>query len=407
MVEPPQQDVITDFFRLTEDEWSPEGFRRWSAIALVAAAAERRVWVKTGKLVTFLNLYTLLVAPPGTGKGIINVARRIMGEALEPGTSSQAFHIAPDSMTKAAFVDSLAEAKQTRLTPRGETYEYHSILLATEEFATFMPSYDGEMLGVLNNLWNNGVDFRENRRHGPKPKIAIGYPVVNWLAGIQPALMAMFPPEFWSTGLGRRTIMIYSAERKIRSPFAMGGDHSSLEQKVVTSLGELSTIQGEIGWEPDAEEFLHSWCLAGAPPEPTHGKLSGYITSRIMHMIKLSGISVLSRGAKPRMITILDVKRALEWLLTVEKVMPDIFRAMIGRNDWEIIEELHDFVISHERRFKDEPLKDGLIARFLGERLPSEKIRAVFDLAEKSGVVVRLAGTTLFRAGAKVLRRPE
>ena len=41
-------DVVTDFVAWTSDDWSPEIFRRWTGIAMVAAALERRVWVKTG-----------------------------------------------------------------------------------------------------------------------------------------------------------------------------------------------------------------------------------------------------------------------------------------------------------------------------------------------------------------------
>jgi hypothetical protein len=102
-------DFITDFVAFTEDDWSPELFRRWTAISMVAAALERRVWVKTGPRVTFPNLYTFLIGRPGAGKGVIDRAKTIMRSVLMPGTKDPAFWMSPVDMTAAGMVDALVE----------------------------------------------------------------------------------------------------------------------------------------------------------------------------------------------------------------------------------------------------------------------------------------------------------
>lgn len=400
-------DLVTEFFNMTKEAWSPECFRRWAGIAMVGAAAERRVFVKTGDVTTFLNLYTFFVAPPGTGKKIIDKVKELMDGALQPGTSEAAFHIGADSLTIASLVDALQGATASRVTRQGTTYTYHSLFLSSEEFAVFMPSYDPGVVGKLNDFYENKPSYREERRGFKKEPIEIKYPQLNWLAGIQPALMAAtFPDEFWSTGIGRRAIMIYNADRKFRDPFIRLPNLEAMETDVKRKLGEISQYMGQINWEPEAEEFFKDWCKNGCQPEPTHSRLVAYNQNRIMNGIKLAGISSISRGNSFK-ITLQDIHRALEWMFEIEKIMPDIFRAMIGKNDWQIVEELQDFALSHAKRFKEEPMQERLLIQFLAQRLPNEKIRGVLEMALRSGVVENLPGTTIWRPGAKMARRAE
>ncbi len=122
-------DFVSDFFAYTADVHSPELFRRWTAITMIGAALERRVWVRTGPYATFPNMFTLLVAPPGTGKKVIEKASELLGETMRPDTKIKAFHVAPQSITKAALIDTLKDAKQQTLTPMGTTFVYHALFI--------------------------------------------------------------------------------------------------------------------------------------------------------------------------------------------------------------------------------------------------------------------------------------
>ncbi len=373
---------------------------------MVSAACERRLWGRTGDVTTYLNLYTFLVAPPGTGKKIIDTAKGLLMETVQPGSVIPAFRVGADSLTMASLVDAVKDAGNSRMGKTGQSYTYHSLFLGSEEFAVFMPAYDPSVVGKLNDFYENKILYREERR-GMKEKIEIKYPQLNWLAGIQPALMAAtFPTEFWDTGIGRRAIMVYSAEKKFRNPFTRMPDMARTEHEIKQKLGKVSMMMGQINWEEDAEKFFESWCVSGCQPEPKHSKLVAYNQNRMMNAIKLAGISSVSRGDS-YVINMTDIKRALEWMFEVEDKMPDIFRAMIGKNDWQIIEELHDFMLRTAARFKDEPIQEQALVRFLAERLPNEKVPGVLQLAQRSGVIVNVEGTTIYRPGAKAMRRPE
>jgi hypothetical protein len=70
---------IESFVKYTEVFNSPEVFRRWAAIGIVAGALEQKVWVRTKGSDLFPNQYIILVGPPGIGKSaILSVAEKFL-----------------------------------------------------------------------------------------------------------------------------------------------------------------------------------------------------------------------------------------------------------------------------------------------------------------------------------------
>lgn len=389
-------DFVSDFLAFTEGALSPRLFRQWSAIALVAGALERRVWAKAGSRFAFPNLYTLLVAPPGVGKSIIEDVRAFWTETVEPGGKMPAFRVAPDSMTKASLVDTLAKAKNIRLVPNGNAITYHSLLIPAEEFSVLLPTYDMEYIGTLNSIFNNKPLHEESRRTGTVKELSIENPQINILGGVQPSFLgSVFPEEVWSTGFARRIIMVYSGETPMQSIFYEPELPPQARESILHRLGQMSQMYGQMTWEPAAAEKIDRWHCAGGPPAPTHSKLAHYVRSRTLHAIKLAIISAIARTGHLT-IQLADVSRAIEWLLEVEKLMPDIFREMIGKSDSQVLEELHYFVTAMWNKEGRKPIPEKFIWEFLGQRLPSEKIEKVLMVAEKGNVIARQAGTDLW-----------
>jgi hypothetical protein len=99
-------------------------------------------------------------------------------------------------------------------------------------------------------------------------------------------------------------------------------------------------------------------------------------------------------------IDLLDVRRAQAWMFDAERLMPDIFRAMQGRSDQSIIEELHIYV-SNVWRVNQRPIHESLLVKFLSDRAPSEKVKHLLEIAERGGQVSRQAGTDMYLPKAK------
>lgn len=387
-------DFVSDYMAYTEHELTTDLHRRWAAISCVAGALERRVWVRAGDHIAFPNLYVLLVAPPGVGKYIIETTRDLWNETIEPGTTDKpAFSLAPDSVSSASLIDDLARAKQSRIVESGPPYVYHSLLIASEEFEVLLPSYDPIVISRLNSLFNNKPLHRETRRHGPARDVTITNPQLNILAGATPAYFtAHFPEEAWATGLIRRIIMVFQAEAPIKDLFATTPDRSILRAHLLARLGQIASMYGEATWDSDAFHYMRDWHLAGRPPEPRHSKLVHYNRSRSLLVLKLALVSGISRTGQ-LVIAHLDVERAMQWLFEVERLMPDIFREMVGKSDSSVIEEMHYYAQSLWVKNKQKPITTDSLIQFLAHRLPSEKVPRVLEVAEAMNVIARVAGT--------------
>lgn len=394
---PATLDFIDLFMTYSQGDISPELFRLWSAIAMVGGALERRVWIKNGSRFAYANLYTLLVAPPGVGKGIIENVRDLWEEVCQPGTKIPAFHVAPDSMTKASLIDSLAEAATSFLGTGGAPFRYHSLLVAAEEFSVLLPTYDMEYIGVLNSIWMNKSKYEERRRHGRHQQTLVENPTLNLLGGAQPAwLAALFPEEAWNTGLARRLMMIYATDTPHRSLFYDPHVEEGVRQLVLDRLGEMSALYGQMRWEGDAMLALDEWYMGGDPlmggqPVPDHSKLQHYNRSRGLLSLKLCIIASVSRSNE-LIIRIADVDRAIGWLLEAERRMPDIFRAMVGRSDRDVIDEMHMYMMALYQRDRKK-IAGEIIRRFLLERVPHEKVETIISAAERANIIARMAGT--------------
>lgn len=380
---------------LTDGVNSPDQFRLWTAISLVAGACERRVWARAAKAQTFPNLYVLLTAAPGVGKQVINLGKRLWKETTS-GQDVKAFHIAPTQMTKASLIDALGKAKQVKIVRAGN-FTYHSMLVAAEEFQVLLPNYDTEYISALNEIFNNpDLPYEETRRTGSVKEISIDLPQLNILAGVQPAyFVSTFPEEAWSTGFARRILMIHAAEAKFQELFQPGTDIVGGEawHGVLRQLSHISAMAGQMAWEPAAATRLADWHRLGGPPVPTHSKLAHYNNSRTMFAIKLTIVAAVARSGE-LVIVEDDVKRALAWLVEAERRMPDVFREMIGKSDSQVIDELHYMMVLEQARGKGKPLNTAILWEFLRQRVPSEKIEKILLSAKNSGIIVNPGGAT-------------
>ena len=94
-------------------------------------------------------------------------------------------------------------------------------------------------------------------------------------------------------------------------------------------------------------------------------------------------------------ITLADLSRARDWLLEAEVQMPNIFRAMSHRSDYEIMQELHVYLWSRWSNPKNKqlPLREDLLYTYLSTKCTSERAPRIVDVMERGGLVSRVAGT--------------
>ena len=389
-------DFVTEFMNYSAEAPippSPDIFRKWAGIALVGGSLGRRVWTKSAMGLTYPNTYILLTGNPGTGKFIIEEVRNLWNEAKVEGAEKSPFHVAPDSMSHASLIDAVKEAKISFLPPKGPPLLYHSLLIPAEEFQVLIPTYTPEYISRLNDLFNNKDSHRETRRTGSVQNIVIERPQISIIGGVTPAyLTSTFPEQAWNTGLARRMIFIYSNEQIVKDLFEEKEWDEERRENLLIRLGQMSQMYGQFKFTNSAAKCLAEWHIAGGPPTPDHSKLVHYNRSRTnLHVLKLSMISAISRTGQ-LIIEEPDAQRAISWLLEAESFMPGIFRAMVGRSDVEVIEELWLYVATQYKNSK-EPIRGAVIAAFLGERCDSRLVTPIWEQAARSEVIQLVAGS--------------
>jgi hypothetical protein len=384
-------DWITKYLAYSEGAPTPKLFRLWAAIGAIAGTLERRVFVSTAQSLMFPNLFILLVAPPAVGKSI----------AIDPiaglWRDTQKIHVAPDSVTKASLIDALVKADRKILVPNAsppQLLEYHSLACCVSELGVLLPSHDLEFLSSINIMYDNRANYREERRTLNRT-IDISRPQLNILAGSQPGFMAsLLPEEAWSMGTTSRMIMVYAGQTPYVELFDRAAPDVGMYKELVKALTRLTDLIGEARFTTEAKACIREWHKAGGPPIPEHSKLEHYRGRRIINVLKLAMISMASRTGG-LVIELCDVQRALGWLLHAEKLMPDIFRHMVGKSDSQTIQELHFFLFREYAKNK-KPLHESVIFHFLSQHAPSDKIPKIIEIAERSNIIVRVAGSPFY-----------
>lgn len=379
---------IDAFMAYTEGRGSPEMFRKATAISIVSAAMERKTWVTTAKGRLFPNQYILLVGPPGVGKSLCTTtAYDLLNEIRSPETP---FHLAPTSVSKASMIDRLVEAERRIVRPM-ETpaiMSFNSLTIIANEFGVFLPSWEGEFMNTMTDLWDCGR-YAEKKRTS-KLDIELPNTQLSLLSATTPAhLNQLLPEGAWETGFMSRILIIYSGEFFHTDLFSAAVFEDKSREGLVNDLRDIYKIYGEFTVTDDAKEALNEWSKKGGPPVPEHPKLMHYRSRRIAHLLKLCMVASAASDSD-RIITLDHYAEALDWLISFETFMPDVFKSLKTSGDARAIEECYHFVYQLWIKHK-EPIVERRIINFLQERVPVHNIDRILDvmvrahLLEKEG----------------------
>ena len=180
---------------------------------------ERRVWTYIRPMPTYPNLYTLLIGPPGIGKGVAMRPIENMLRAVEE------IRVAHTGVSKASLMDDLAEAERRIVRPAAipPILIYNALIVIAREFGSFLPVYESEFMAALTDTYDN--EPYSERKRTRELKFTIEKPCLNILGGTTPSyLQTLYPEGAWDQGFAARMIMIFSAEQ-IRDELLLRGGH--------------------------------------------------------------------------------------------------------------------------------------------------------------------------------------
>jgi len=376
---------IDAFLDFTEGLPTPRLFRKWAAISAVGGALERKVWTRSMRRPLYPNTFVLLVAPPGIGKTVALV------ETYELLLKLPEHHISPTSMTKAALIDALAEAKRSIVRPADNppVFSFHSLYVTAPEFGVLVPAYDTEFMNNLTDLYDNRTMYEERIRSRPEP-LRIENPQLNMIGGTTPQFLSqMLPDVAWGQGLMSRMILVYSGENFPRALELLHQGHGkygfTVEQEfdLIEDLKKIGTLFGQMRWEKAAGEAMENWHMSGGGNPPSHSRLEHYNTRRTAHLLKLAMISSCARRSD-YVIGLEDFQRALGWMSEAEEFMPDIFKAMVGGGDSNIAEDAWHYAWQLWASRKT-LVTESMLTTFIMTKAPAHSVAKIIEVMVKAG----------------------
>ena len=367
-------DFIELFIHATRHLPSCERYRRWTAIGLIGASLERRCWTNFVAGALYPNMYILLVGGPASGKTIPIAKAHDLLAGLD-------LRMAPDSATKASFLDCLESALVVRESA-GETLEYSAVSVINDEFGNFIKEYDHVFLNVLNRIYDGRSSHEDTVRHGGF-SVSIQRPLVTMLAGTQPDYLGLIMPDSaWNTGFMTRTVMVYSGDCITKNDlWASAPEESADWQRLQGHLRELTKWAGQFRWAPDARAAVLSWRSADCPPAPEHPRLRYYNSRRPFFAIKMAMCRAAGQGRLD--VTLEDWSQARDWLCEAEQCITGVFDVMtVAGSDKGVIDDL---VMQVRKAYAGHPLSEGALAKMIVGRVPVERIERIIKAACSMG----------------------
>lgn len=375
---------IDGFQEFMRGKGSSTLYTKWTAIFTISAVCERKVWIRTAKGVLYPNQYIILVGGAGIGKSLCTrVAYDLLNELRTP---EDILHIAPTSVTKASLIDALdhAERKIIRPMQTPPVTSFNSLTIIPNEFGVFLPSWEGDFMSTLTDLWDCGR-YAETRR---TKSISIDIPnaQLNMFSATTPAHLSNLLPEgAWEQGFMSRVLLVYSGEIIYTDLFA-DFEHDETQWAALThDLKCIYKMFGEVTVSDEAKEAINAWAKSGGQPAPDHPKLVSYCARRAAHLLKLCTIAAVASDNE-KLITLDHFAEALDWLAELETYMPDIFKSLKAGGDARAIEECWHFCYQHFMK-KQAPVPEHLLYAFLQERVPAHSIERIVDVMVRAKIL--------------------
>lgn len=316
-------DWINAYVAYSDNTEPRESYRRWVAISAVAAALQRKCWMRLGDMIVFYpNLFIVLVGPPAARKGTAMSPIKQMLDYL-------GIPLAAEETSKQKLVAKLgepgiqAEIRQ----PSGLMETCSSLTIYSTELAHFIGYQNQEFLTTLNKLFDcDKLDKDTISRGVEGAERTWG----NLLGAITPALlMSCMPKDVVGSGFTSRALFVYEEDKARRVDFpTLTHEQKLAGEALPADLERIHMMEGEFTMTEITKTLYSKWRKHwdNVIPGDSH-MLEGYADRRPTHLCKLMMIFSASRAGDMQ-ITEVDFMRAAEILEETEEKMPRAFEGL-------------------------------------------------------------------------------
>ena len=290
---------------------SPENFLDWGWLYLIAASLQRRVWISAKHQKCFANEYTILVGPPGVGKGLVIGAvtgilthwklkdRKINLDGVDSAQAQTAnittdedlkkaqeremqpknkkneyiepllFPMAADATTYEALVEAVAESYRNinyvEFDPKTQQkkikiYGHSSICFSLPELSSLLRARTNDTVNYMLGLFDCPDDYIYSTKTKGKDRVRRG--CLNLLAGTTPHFMQeIFNDGLVDEGLSSRTFFIHATKNRKTQFFIpdLTEEQEGYRRDLCEHVRKLSCLYGKVELTQECIEFLENW----------------------------------------------------------------------------------------------------------------------------------------------------
>jgi len=331
-------DWIDGFMALTEESEPPIMFRKWTAISTIAAALQRKTYVRLGiSLIFYPNFYIVLVGPSATGKG---TAMRYSYDIIK---QIPAIRLSAQATSLQALIRRMKEINLTDVDMVTGKQQYHSSMtIFSNEFTVFLGYHNQELIAALCDWYDCHERWIYDTIKRDREEIVGVW--VNMLAGTTPDnIRSSLPVEAIGGGLTSRIIFVYEEKKNKLVVFpTVTKEMITLQQSLIHDLEQITLMSGQFDMTEDFMRGYYEWCQEADKNPPFYDKnFDGYCGRRRKHLLSLSMVCSASRS-NDLIITKDDLDRASQLLSEVEVKMGLTFRG-VGKSD--VAEQISDAIV--------------------------------------------------------------
>lgn len=328
------KNFISSYVEHYNNGFVPPKFYIWSAISLVAAALERKVWLPWyGRSNVYPALYVFLVAGPAAGKS----------SAIRPGhkiikSLNQSYHnpvrLLPSQMTDAKLLDLLGDVEF--FSYKNKQYPHTSAyLIASEGAATFKFKEEHSMVKSLTKLFDPD-DFSKAL---VSREVNIVNPNINILAATTFSDLKKFLDREGILGgfASRCTFVVHKDHVQRKNSWFDETEHKFKDDKFnEVLLHDLIEIHKMVGGFTATQEVKDAWDEWWPKHDAKMAACSSEVQKALLdrkQVILHKLVQIISAAeSDSRLITINHWKWALKLVNDVEKDIPDMIRKSQSTN---------------------------------------------------------------------------
>lgn len=332
-------DYLSTYLKFTEKSEPPTNYHIWTCLAVIAAAMQRKCYLRWGFKTLYPNLYIVLIGPSGCRKGTaMNIGKDLLLEI-------NGINLSSESVTREALIRDMKDGTTTFTDPTDQMLKFHSsVTVLSEELSVFLGQQNVKFLADLTDWFDCGDQWTYRTKGSGTDKL-VGV-CVNILGATAPDwLRSILPQEAFGGGFTSRVIFVVEeAKKQIVANPTIPPEVLALRPSLIEDLEQIAAMAGEMIFLDTTMDLYTDWYTKQSKsPAIKDPHFAGYCERRAMHVLKLSMVMSASRSCD-RIIQPQDFSRALALLESVEPKMPRAFMGLGRAKYSEMTAQLYNYL---------------------------------------------------------------